>query len=79
MRAAFAALSILLLAGCAAEAPPKKAPAPAVRIDEDPYKSTYVRYPGAPTVIRHATLFDGDGKRIDDATIVSRSTEPASS
>ena len=32
--------------------------APPVRINEDPYPSTYVRYPGVPTVIRHATVFD---------------------
>ena len=42
----------------------------AVHINEDPYPSTYVRYPGAPTVIRHATVFDGEGGRIDNGTVV---------
>ena len=49
---------------------PKPKPAAAVLINEDPYPSTYQRYPGALTVIRHATLFDGDGGQINDATIV---------
>src|SRR5204863_8579708 len=39
-------------------------------INEDPYPSTYVRYPGQPTVIRHATVFDGDGRRFDNGTVV---------
>ena len=54
------------LAGCATT-PAKK---PAVRIDEDPYRSTYVRYPGAVTVIRGATVYDGEGGRIDNGTVV---------
>jgi imidazolonepropionase-like amidohydrolase len=58
-----------LLTGCAA-LEPKPAPAPAVRINEDPYPSTYVRYPGVPTVIRHATVFTGDGQQINDGTVV---------
>jgi imidazolonepropionase-like amidohydrolase len=48
--------------------PPKKAPP--VRINLDPYPSTYHRYPGAVTVIRHATIFDGEGGRIEDGTVV---------
>ena len=55
------------VAGCAATPPPKK---PAIRINEDPYASTYVRYPGAATVIRGATVFDGEGGRIDNGTVV---------
>jgi imidazolonepropionase-like amidohydrolase len=58
-----------LLAGCAAFEPKPKLAA-AVHVNEDPYPSTYVRYPGVPTVIRHATVFDGDGKRFDDGTVV---------
>jgi imidazolonepropionase-like amidohydrolase len=48
--------------------PPKKAPA--IRINEDPYASTYARYPGAVTVIRGATVYDGEGGRIDNGTVV---------
>jgi imidazolonepropionase-like amidohydrolase len=58
-----------LLSGCAAFSPPAKK-APPVRINLDPYPSTYQRYPGAVTVIRHATIFDGEGGRIEDGTIV---------
>ncbi|HET7708210.1 MAG TPA: amidohydrolase [Sphingomicrobium sp.] len=56
-----------LLAGCV-KPPPKKAPP--VRINQDPYPSTYNRYPGAVTVIRGATVFDGEGGRIDNGTVV---------
>jgi imidazolonepropionase-like amidohydrolase len=62
-------LAAALLSGCAAMEP-KPAPAPAVRINEDPYPSTYVRYPGVLTVIRHATVFTGDGQQINNGTVV---------
>ncbi len=66
---AAAAAAAALLSGCAAVAPPKKA-APAIRVNEDPYPSTYVAYPGVPTVIRNATVFDGEGGRIEGGTVV---------
>ncbi len=68
---AFAIVSVaaFLLSGCAA-LDAKPAPAPAVRINENPYPSTYVRYPGVLTVVRHATVFTGDGQRIDNGTVV---------
>ncbi|MEO6432833.1 MAG: amidohydrolase [Sphingomicrobium sp.] len=62
-------LAAALLPGCAAVQSKPKA-APAVRIDANPFPSTYQRYPGALTVVRHATVFDGDGRRIDDGTVV---------
>jgi imidazolonepropionase-like amidohydrolase len=61
-------LTLLVLGGCASLSPPKKAPA--VQINEDPYPSTYAPYPGVPTAIRGATIFDGEGGRIDGGTIV---------
>ena len=68
MRAApLAVAAAFLLSACAGTPPPKEPP---IRINEDPYPSTYVRYPGVPTVIRHATVFDGEGKRYDDGTVV---------
>jgi imidazolonepropionase-like amidohydrolase len=63
------AITALALTGCALNEPPKKLAAP-IRINEDPYPSTYQRYPGALTVIRHATVIDGDGHQIGDGTIV---------
>jgi imidazolonepropionase-like amidohydrolase len=58
--------TIVLLAGCATTSPPE----PAVQINGNPYPSTYHRYPGALTVIRHATAFTGEGQQINDATLV---------
>jgi imidazolonepropionase-like amidohydrolase len=59
----------LTLSGCAALEGKPKGPPP-VFVNEDPYPSTYVRYPGVPTVIRHATVFDGAGRQINDGTVV---------
>jgi imidazolonepropionase-like amidohydrolase len=67
--AALAGAATVVLSGCAVLEPKPKL-APPVAINEDPYPSTYVRYPGAPTVIRHASVFDGDGRRINDGTVV---------
>src|SRR4051812_28146203 len=64
-----AVCAALGLAGCAGLEGNSKGPPP-VRINEDPYPSTYVRYPGVPTVIRHATIFDGEGRQINDGTVI---------
>jgi len=64
-----AAAFVTLVTGCAASEGPKKL-APPIHVNEDPYPSTYVRYPGALTVIRHATVFTGDGQQINDGTVV---------
>jgi imidazolonepropionase-like amidohydrolase len=61
--------AVFALVGCASLDGKSKGP-PAVRINEDPFPSTYARYPGVPTVIRHATIFDGDGRQINDGTVV---------
>ena len=66
---AAALAAVLSLSGCADLGGKPKGPPP-VRINEDPYPSTYVRYPGVPTVIRHATVFDGEGRQINDGTVV---------
>ena len=63
-----AAVLAALVAGCAQQARPKKA-AP-IAINEDPYPSTYRAYPGTPTVIRGATIFDGEGGQIANGTVV---------
>ena len=38
--------------------------------DKNPYPSTYTRYPGAPTALVGATVFDGAGGRIDSGTVL---------
>jgi imidazolonepropionase-like amidohydrolase len=62
-----AAALAALLAGCIQTPAPKKAPA--VRINKDPYPSTYVRYPGTPTMIRNVTILDGEGGRIERGSV----------
>ena len=67
LRLAGAAMAAALLTGCAALSPPKKSAA--VQVNPDPYPSTYVRYPGAPTVIRNVTVLDGIGGRIERGSV----------
>jgi imidazolonepropionase-like amidohydrolase len=75
MRGALAgALAIGLalgLTGCAALAPPPAKPKPGtVRINENPYPSTYRPYGGVPTLIRNAVVLDGEGGRIDNGSVL---------
>ncbi|MEP6982551.1 MAG: amidohydrolase [Sphingomicrobium sp.] len=57
------------MSGCAAlENKPKNEPP--IAINQDPYPSTYVRYPGPPTLIRGATIFDGEGHRLDRGDVL---------
>jgi len=72
--AAAAAAAAALLFGCAnqrATPPPKgAAAAPRYTPPADPYPSTYRPYAGVPTAITGATIFDGEGGRIENGTIV---------
>ena len=67
--AASGLFAAVMLSGCASLAPKPK-PAPPIRINQDPYPSTYARYTGAATVIRNATVFDGEGGRINGGTVI---------
>ncbi len=68
----------LALAGCGGETGGVKsastAPAPAsnskAEAKDQPYPSTYHAYPGAPTALVGATVFDGKGGRIDKGTVL---------
>ena len=61
----------IALAGLSSCAPPPPKPTPgAIRINENPYASTYQPYPGALTYIRGATILDGEGGRIDNGSII---------
>ena len=66
--AALAALA--LLAGACVMAPPPAKLAKPVKINLDPYPSTYAPYPGVPTLIRNATVYDGEGGRIDHGSVL---------
>ncbi len=50
-----------------ADAPP---PGKGKAFDHDPYPSTYRAYPGVPTAIVGATVYDGEGGRIDNGTVL---------
>ncbi|MBW0145324.1 amidohydrolase [Sphingomicrobium clamense] len=66
------ALALSLVACEAGEAKDTKSASgtpPPTAFDDDPYPSTYRPYPGTPTAIVGATLFDGAGGRIDNAVI----------
>ncbi len=67
----------LLLAACATTPAPKPATAAAKptaatpsKWNADPYPSTYKPYPSTPTVIRGATIYDGEGGRVDGGVVV---------
>jgi imidazolonepropionase-like amidohydrolase len=51
-----------------ASAEPAAKVAPAKKADA-PYPSTYKAYPGAPTVLRNVTIFDGEGGKVDNGTV----------
>jgi imidazolonepropionase-like amidohydrolase len=76
LRLVAAASLAALLAGCATmetearSASAESAAAPRSAPVGDPYPSTYRPYPGVPTAIVNATIYDGEGARIDNGTIV---------
>ncbi|HEX8363907.1 MAG TPA: amidohydrolase family protein [Allosphingosinicella sp.] len=75
-----AAAAVAALIGCAnqrteaqsasAEKAQSKASGPRYTAPDDPYPSTYRPYAGVPTAITGATIFDGEGARIENGTIV---------
>jgi imidazolonepropionase-like amidohydrolase len=70
----------LLVLGILISAPPiaakdkeeTSAVKPAAKLNKDPYPSTYKPYPGTPTLIRNVTIYDGEGARIENGTVVFR-------
>jgi imidazolonepropionase-like amidohydrolase len=48
------------------------APAAKAVASKDPYPSTYKPFAGRPTVIRNATVYDGEGGRFDNAAVLFR-------
>jgi imidazolonepropionase-like amidohydrolase len=70
-----AAFALIAAPGLAAKDKKKDANAAAKAAKEfnkDPYPSTYKPYPGTPVLIRNATVFDGTGRRFDNASVELR-------
>ncbi|HEX8192568.1 MAG TPA: amidohydrolase family protein [Allosphingosinicella sp.] len=74
-----AATAVAALIGCANQSsearsasaqPENKSAPPRYTPPADPYPSTYRPYPSVPTAITGATIFDGEGGRIENGTIV---------
>ena len=75
VRAALTAVLALALAGTGTgQAKDKKNDSPAIKaardFDQNPYPSTYRVYPGVPTALIGATVFDGAGGRIERGTVL---------
>ncbi len=68
MRALLAGCAAMALSACASmgDDEPKSAPK---LFDRNPYASTYQAYPGAPTLIMNATVYDGLGGRIENGAV----------
>ena len=68
-----AALAMALSATGAVSAKDKKDDSVAIKaardFDPNPYPSTYRVYPGVPTALVGATVFDGEGGRIERGTV----------
>ncbi|HEY0129868.1 MAG TPA: amidohydrolase, partial [Allosphingosinicella sp.] len=70
-----AVLSATIVSACTPNQKPQTASAQTPRTpprtySRDPFPSTYRRYPGAGTAITGATVFDGEGARIDNGVVV---------
>ena len=71
--AGVAALALLAAPGFAQkkkEEGPSAAAKAARDFNKDPYPSTYKPYPGEPTALIGATVFDGEGGRIDNGIVL---------
>ena len=67
----------MALAGCSATMPSKPTTAavkPAVvkpaALNKNPYPSTYKPYPGVPTLVRNVTIYDGEGGRVENGSVL---------
>jgi len=79
VRGSLLAATLLAVTGCAAAdgAPQTASDTPAAAPEKkpdrsitDPYPSTYHAYPSTPTAVRGVTVFDGEGGRIEQGTVL---------
>jgi imidazolonepropionase-like amidohydrolase len=66
-KAGAVAAAVLALSACAPATKPGS-----IKINANPFPSTYARYPGAVTLIRGATVYDGEGGRIEQGVVLLR-------
>jgi imidazolonepropionase-like amidohydrolase len=73
-RVVSAMAAVAALGGCAISPPPRPefAPRIAAPFGEAPYPSTYRPFPRIDTLITHATILDGVGRRLEDADLLLR-------
>ncbi|HLL60038.1 MAG TPA: amidohydrolase, partial [Allosphingosinicella sp.] len=67
--------SALLLAACSTTSASSgqqsaAAKAPPERFSRDPFSSTYRIFPGAPTLVTNVTIYDGEGGRIENGSVL---------
>ncbi|MFN9579896.1 MAG: amidohydrolase, partial [Novosphingobium sp.] len=72
--AVMAALALVASPGLAEKKKKEETVSPAAKaareFNKNPYPSTYKPYPGEPTALVGATVFDGAGGRIDNGTVL---------
>ncbi len=64
---------LVLLAGCSSGSgakPANVADKVALKVNPNPYPSTYKPYPGVPTLVRNVTIYDGEGGRIEHGSVL---------
>jgi imidazolonepropionase-like amidohydrolase len=65
------ALLALTICGSAVGAKPASSEAPPkIAYPADPFPSTYKPYPGVPTVVTNVTIFDGEGGKIENGSVL---------
>ncbi|HWK36215.1 amidohydrolase [Sphingomonas sp.] len=79
IRAGLWGAAALSLAACGNQPPPAstaaaKAPGPGLNkgYSHDPYPSTYKPYPGVATLVTNVTVYDGEGGRIENGSVLFR-------
>ena len=71
MRKLLVGVAVVALAACSNTGPKTASSKPApVKWNADPYPSTYKPYPGVPTLIRNVTIYDGEGGRVENGSVL---------
>jgi imidazolonepropionase-like amidohydrolase len=71
----FVAPLALMACSNTARVPKSASAVPPVRVEQankNPYPSTYKAYPGVETLITNVTVFDGEGGKLDNSTVLFR-------